>query len=190
MKLSILFYGKKKVRTSDHSLPIYLRVTINGIRFETTANRFVDRSKWSPQAGRVKGNTEEARRINLFLDQLRQKAYEIERAIISEGKLLSIASFREKWETGEEKPRMLIPIFEEHNEEMRKLIGRDFSKGTHTCYKTTLLHTQAFLLWKFKRPDVDIRKFNYQFITDFEFWLKSEKHCDHNTAMKCKFCSC
>ena len=40
---------------------------------------------------------------------------------------------------------------------MHKLIGKDFSKGTHTCYKTSLLHTKAILFWKISRPDFDIK---------------------------------
>jgi hypothetical protein len=44
---------------------------------------------------------------------------------------------------------MLISIIKEHNEQMKKLIGMDFSKGTLDRYKTSLLHTESFLKWKF-----------------------------------------
>ncbi|WP_162052271.1 Arm DNA-binding domain-containing protein [Pontibacter pamirensis] len=74
-KISILFYGKKSKTTTDNLLPIYLRITINGKRLETCTNRNVTPCKWSVEAGRVKGNTEEARRINAYLDILRSKVY-------------------------------------------------------------------------------------------------------------------
>ena len=38
--------------------------------------------------------------------------------------------------------------------------------------------------WKYKVDDLDIRKLNYQFMTNYEFWLKSVRKCDHNTSMK------
>src|SRR5258708_11212686 len=38
--------------------------------------------------------------------------------------------------------------------------------------------------WKYKIEDIDIQKLNYEFITDYEFWLKSVRKCDHNTAIK------
>lgn len=77
-----------------------------------------------------------------------------------------------------------MQVFKEHNEKMQQLIGIDYRKGSYICYQTTLKHTASFLYWKFGSLDIDVRKLNYQFVTDFEFWLKSQKHCDHNTAMK------
>ena len=96
MKINILFYGKWKVKTFYNSLPIYFRVTINRLHFETTTNRFVDPAKWSSVAGKVKGNTEEARRVIFYLDQLRQEAFEIERVILYGGRPFNIYSFKEQ----------------------------------------------------------------------------------------------
>ena len=45
-------------------------------------------------------------------------------------------------------------------------------------------HTRDFLLWKYKAPDIDIKKLDYEFVSEFEFWFKSEKKCDHNTTIK------
>lgn len=74
-KISILLYGKKSRITTDNLLPIYLRVTVSGKRFEASTHRYIAPGKWSVEAGRVKGNTEEARRVNAYLDLLRSKAY-------------------------------------------------------------------------------------------------------------------
>ena len=38
--------------------------------------------------------------------------------------------------------------------------------------------------WKYKIADVDIDKLNYEFISEYEFWLKSVRKCGHNTTMK------
>lgn len=40
------------------------------------------------------------------------------------------------------------------------------------------------MLWKYKVRDVDIKTLKYEFIADYEFWLKSERKCDHNTSVK------
>lgn len=72
-KISILFFGKKSRTTSSNLLPIYLRVTIRGRRFEISTHRNVPPGKCSIEAGRMKGNTEEARSVNAYLDLLRAK---------------------------------------------------------------------------------------------------------------------
>ena len=69
-RLSILFYGKKTKLESDKELSIYLRVTINGERFEVSTGRYVEPSKWSPDSGKVKGNSEAARTVNSHLETL------------------------------------------------------------------------------------------------------------------------
>jgi hypothetical protein len=44
-RMSILFFGKKTKNESDKLLSIYLRVTINGERFEISTQRYVEPSK-------------------------------------------------------------------------------------------------------------------------------------------------
>ena len=78
-RLSILFYGKKTRNESDKILSIYLRVTINGNRFEVSTQRCVETDKWSSTAGKVKGNTEEVRKTNQYLDNVKQKVYDYQK---------------------------------------------------------------------------------------------------------------
>ncbi|WP_162055591.1 site-specific integrase [Pontibacter pamirensis] len=183
-KISILFYGKKSRTTSDNLLPIYLRVTINGKRFETCTNRNVVPGKWSVEAGRVKGNTEEGRRINSYLDLLRSKVYAYQQELLQEGKPVTTETLRDKWLGVEEKPVMLLEVFQKHNEQVEQLVGKDFAPGTLERYKTSLLHTLNFIKWKYKAEDIDVKRLDFGFISDYEFWLKSVRGCAHNTTMK------
>jgi thiol-disulfide isomerase/thioredoxin len=60
-KISVLFYGRKSKTIKDGQLPIYMRITVDGCRFEASTQRYITPEKWSPSHGRVKGNSEEAR---------------------------------------------------------------------------------------------------------------------------------
>jgi site-specific recombinase XerD len=183
-KMSILFFGKKSRITSDDLLPIYLRVTIEGQRFEVTTKRYVESSKWSTEAGKVKGNSEEARGINAFLDVLKQKVYNYQKEILRDDKPFSVQTLREKWFGTNDRPRMLMEIFQHHNDQMAALVGREFSKATMIRYKTTIGHTKSFLKWKYNVADLDIKKLNFEFISNFEFWFKSVRNCNHNSTLK------
>ncbi len=183
-RMSILFFGKKTKNESDKLLSIYLRVTISGERFEVSTQRYVEPSKWSTAAGKVKGNSEEARTINQHLDTLRQKVYTYQKNILQEGKDFTNETLRLKWFGKEPRTHTLIEVFQQHNEQLKSLIGKDNSKATYTKYRTTLDHTIAYLKWKFHRSDIEISAITYSFITDFEFWLKSVQNCNHNTTIK------
>ena len=149
------------------------RVTINADRFEVSTERCVEPPKWSTSAGKVKGNSEEARSINQYLDSLKQKVYDYQKSITQEGKNFTKEMLRAKWYGIEQHAHTLLQVFREQNDQLRSLIGKDNSKATYTKYRTTLDHTISFLQWKFKRSDLEISSINYSFITDFEFSLKS-----------------
>ena len=183
-KLSILFYSKTSKITKDGLVPIYLRVTIDGARFEQSTQRYIALSKWSAEAGKAKGNTEEAKTINYFLDALKQKVYNYQWEIIHEAIPLSVDAFRKKWLGIKERTHSVLEVFQQHNEQLKQLIGSDCSKATYGKYKTTFDHAASFIKWKYQSNDLDISKLTYSFITDFEFYLKSQKKCNHNTTVK------
>jgi len=183
-RISILFYSKKKKITKDNLVPIYMRITINGQRLEHSTHRYVPVEKWSSATGRMKGNMQEARILNAYLDALTNKVHTAEREMTQDGLAITYEAFKEKWIGTSERSRMLLEIFEQHNKEMKQLIGKDFEKATHERYQTSKDHTKSFLKWKYNLEDIDIKKLDYQFICDYEFWLKTERNCAHNTTMK------
>jgi site-specific recombinase XerD len=80
--------------------------------------------------------------------------------------------------------KMLVPIFEEHNKQVKALIGKEYSKGTYDRYETSLKHTKAFLLWKYQVIDIDIYGIDHEFITSYDFYLRSERNCNNNSTVK------
>jgi hypothetical protein len=51
-------------------------------------------------------------------------------------------------------------------------------------YQTSPKHTRSLLQWKYQVSDLDIRKLDFEFITDYEFWLKSVRYYGHNSSIK------
>ena len=61
-----------------------------------------------------------------------------------------------------------MKIFQQHNEQMRNLVGKDFSAATLERYKTSFQHTKSFISWRYQVSDLDIKNLNYEFITQYE----------------------
>jgi site-specific recombinase XerD len=183
-KISILFYSRISLRNKNNLVPIYLRITVDGKRIEQSINRTVELSKWSNKAGKMKGSHAEARAFNSFLDAIKNKVHAAEREMVQDGRVITFESFKEKWLGTNEKPLMLIEIFKHHNDQIKELVGKDYSPATYQRYVTSKDHTQSFLKWKYKVEDIDIKKLNYEFINHYAFWLKTKRNCNHNTAMK------
>ena len=185
-RISVLFYARNSKKNSTGLSPIYIRITVNGQRLDQSIQRYVAANLWSAPAGRVKGNTEQARQVNLYLDTLTSKVLKLEREMVLDSIPVTFANFREKWLGIAEPARMLIEVFQEHNNQMEALVrvGKDFRSGTLDRYNTCRDHVRAFIRWKYRMEDIDIKRLNFEFATDLEFWLKTERRCSHNTTMK------
>lgn len=183
-QISTLFHVRKDRKTEDNLLPIILRVTIDGKRFEYSTQRFISWDKWSQGIGRAKGKSEEVKNINDYLDVLVHKVFIYQKELSLDGKPLTIETFKNRWLGVMENPKQILDVFHQHNDKVAKLVGKDFADGTLERYITSLEHTRRFIQWKYKVNDLDVNKLDYAFITEYEFWLKSVRNCAHNTTMK------
>ena len=183
-KMSILFYLKSAKASKKGLYPIYQRITINGIRIELSTSKFVDKTKWNKEAGRIKGNSEEARLINSYLDILKNKAYETEKWMVNNDEEINAQTFKNKLLGIEENQRKLLIIFEDHNKRMKELVGKEFSNNTFKKYETTLSHTKEFLKHQYKINDISIKRVDIAFINDFDFYLRNTKNCNNNSTIK------
>ncbi|WP_348797299.1 site-specific integrase [Flavobacterium adhaerens] len=183
-KITLHFYAKSTKANATGLLPIYVRLTVDGKRLEFSTKKFVEKSKWSSELSKMKGTTEEARSINSYLDLMKTKVFNAQMELIHRNENLSIENFKEKLLGTEQRQRMLIPIFQDHNNKIKELVGKEYAPGTLERYKTSLSHTIEFLQWKYKVSDIEINKIDHAFVTDYEFWLRSVRNCANNTAVK------
>lgn len=182
--MSILFYVKRTKANAFGSCPIYTRVTIAKKRLEFSTTKFVDPSRWSLEGSKVKGSGEEARSINSHLDLLKNQVVEAENRLFRKGIGITIQTLKNELLGVENSKRMLVPIFEDHNNKIKELIGIEYAPGTLERYKTSLKHTVDFLEWKYKVSDIDIKEIDHAFVTDYEFYLRTVRKCANNTAVK------
>ncbi|MHB9055894.1 MAG: site-specific integrase [Paludibacteraceae bacterium] len=183
-KLSVLFFVKRTKTNVDGLLPIFIRVTVNGARIEFSTKRCTTSEKWSVEGNRMKGTSADSKATNSYLDTLKAKIFDYQQQLIREDNLVNVENMRNKILGVEKRSHMLIGIFQQHNEEIKALVGREFATATYTRYETSLKHTIAFLNWKYKVSDIDIRKIDHEFVTNYEFYLKSIHKCNQNTTAK------
>jgi hypothetical protein len=181
---TLLFYLKKPKNYCEGPMPIYLRITVDGIAKEIFTGVHADPEKWNGNAARLYGIKEDAKLLNATLDTLQTKVYEARRILIEKNEIITADILRGVLKGKTHESKLLIQVFQEHNDQMKSLIGKDFSAGTLVRYQTSLRHTQEFIRWKYRVDDIDIRKLNYSFVSQYEFWFKTIRLCNHNTTMK------
>ena len=183
-KITLHFYAKSTKSNSAGQFPIYIRLTVDGKRLEFSSKKFIDPAKWSAEMTKMKGQSEDARSINEYLDLIKSKVYTIQMDLIHRNENITIEVFKNILNGTHERQRFLIPIFQEHNIKIKELLGIEYAPGTLERYETSLKHTINFLIWKYNISDIDISKIDHAFITDYEFYLRSVRKCNNNTAVK------
>ncbi|MCF2496783.1 site-specific integrase [Dyadobacter chenhuakuii] len=180
----LLFYLKRPKNYNSGKMPVYLRVTANGKRFELAIKRECDPDRWNLETGRMIGSKEEAKRLNSFLDSLQSKVHEAQQVLLNSGKAITADSIRNVLLGIEDRPKMIMEIFKEHNQEMQALIGKDFTRSTYNRYEAAFRNVKEFLLFKYKVSDVSLDKLDYSLISAYSFYLKGKRNISHNTTMK------
>ncbi|MCP9752430.1 site-specific integrase [Ferruginibacter sp. HRS2-29] len=80
-----------------------------------------------------------------------------------------------------ERKRLLLEVILQHNKDIRRLVGRDYTSVTCTRYETMYTQVREFIKWKFQLSDIALEDFDVEFISDFNFYLKSEKGINTST---------
>lgn len=183
-KVSVLFYAKKSKAKSNSRVPVYMRITVNGERAEFSTGKKVEISKWSSAQNRIKGNSEEARTINKYFDILQSNVLFLENKLALSRESFDASDIKNLLTGVETTDRYLIPIFQEHNSKMEKLLGKEYALATLKNFRTCLAHLKSFL-WKFhKKSDINLIKIEQSFLNDFDFYLRTESNINNNTAVK------
>jgi integrase len=180
---SILFWIAKN-RIKDGKSPLSCRITVNGQRAELSVQREVSIRDWDPKAQILSGRSAEAKEINNHLAMMRAKLLNCHSKLEARNAEITAESLKREYSGIIERPRMLMEIITQHNNDIKTLIGKGYSKATWVKYNSTKTHVENFLKWKYSISDMDIKKLNFEFITDFEFYLKSQKNIDVNTNGK------
>ena len=166
--VSVLFYIKRAKVNNDGICPIYVRVTIKSKRFEFSCNKYINPERWSVEGTKVKGNAEETRSINSHLENIRSNILEAEKRLCKKDIEVTSENLKNELFGEKEKARTLIPIFQDHNNRIKELIGKEYAPGTLERYETSLKHTKEFLQWRYNLSDIDITKIDHAFIKTYE----------------------
>lgn len=163
---------------------VYMRITVDGISKETSTKRKWDANRWDQKTERATGSKEDARTLNFFLDSLVMKVHQCKSDLLYNESTVTAQKIMDHI-LGRLTPRVkLLEEFQLHNDEMLALVPKEYVKATHTRFVTARSHVQEFIRFKYHVDDVEFRELTYEFIKDYEFYLKTVRKCSNNTTLK------
>ncbi|MGS4344579.1 phage integrase SAM-like domain-containing protein [Myroides odoratus] len=168
-RLSISFFLKKGRDGGDLRL-VYLRITVDGIRKETSLSHKWDIKRWNQKAGRANGAKEDAKTLNYILDTIVSKITKYKLELLS-NELPITASILMDHIQGKGTSRIkVLEEFQKHNDEVFKLVPKEYAIGTHERYVTARSHVAEYIRYVYGKKDIEFRELNHEFVLGYEHY--------------------
>ncbi|WP_020214097.1 site-specific integrase [Flavobacterium rivuli] len=180
-----LTFFLKTPRKETNVRVIYLRITVDGVPKETSTRQQWDVTRWNQRTERATGNKEDARSVNFFLDTLQSKIQQYKGELLLNGQTITSQKLIDYVLGKTVSKAKIVEEFQKHNDELLALVKRgEYAIGTHVRFEIAKKHVKEFVRFKYNVDDMDFRELNFEFVKDYEFYLKTVKNISHNTAVK------
>ncbi|WP_299159129.1 site-specific integrase [uncultured Tenacibaculum sp.] len=168
---SIHFWLKKSAEKSNGKIPIYARITVDGIRADVSTKRCTLPHYWISKANRINPRISGAKVINQYLDDVYTKLIDCHKQLHIENKLITAQAIKLRYLGTDKEVTTLKELLDYHfKNELPKL-----EPGTAKNYGATEKYLLKFLTKKLRISDVKLATIDYSFITSFENYLRACK---------------
>lgn len=178
------FYIKRSKLLRNGEAPIYLRITVDRQIAEISIFKSIQPDLWSIEKNGASGSTKEAKEINNYIFNIRHQLGQHLSKMREDGREITANTLKNDFLGINPDEKKISKVFEEHNKNVKLLIGKDFAQATYQRYETCLMHLKAYIKEKYKLEDLPISKLCPDFVRGFELYLKTTRNCNHNTTVK------
>lgn len=182
--LSVLFIIKKAKLLKNGEAPVCMRITVNKRVAEVMIKRSIPIDLWNQKKECSKGKDRVATELNHYINTVRAKVLQIHRELEIDNKPITADIIKDCFYGRDKVQRSLLEVYAEHNEKCRALIGKEYTESTVTKFDTSINRLKEYIRSNYHRDDIMLAELDGQFIRDFDFWLKTDKHCQNNSALK------
>ena len=184
-KINILFLIDKTRVNRNSKAPIRCRITYLKERKIFSTGLFINPKNWSSAKQQALPLNTENTQINTQLSLIKQ---EINQAFL----FLQVGErtfdvediFRQYKGEPSSKQIGIVEFYSNYMERLRKMIGRDFKQSTWGKFYEILPAVKEYVSFKYKKKDINLIDLDFNFIEDFDYFLKTEKNNSQVTINK------
>lgn len=184
-KITVLFVIDSN-RTNQKGLcPLYCRITLNKERKQFSTGLFVNPSYWVNKHQKVNPQEPNHMYINAQIERLQVKIYNIALIFQLQGIEYSLEDIYNEYKgVVIKKKEYILSYYNQYLLRIKKLIGLEIKQTTYDKFVLVGKDLEAFIKWKYKKPDVSLEDLNLQFLDEFDYFLKTVKNQKQVTINK------
>lgn len=179
----LLFYLKKNEPKKNGNVPVMGRITIDGIPKSFSTKLDINPNNWDLKHGRVLGKSAQALGTNLKLDNIRVRINKIYDDMLKDEGFATAQKVKLSFLGVGVMDDAILKVFKDQNEDFERMVSKGKrSQNTYNKYKTVYNHLNEFIKERYHREDLAFRELTSDFIREFDFFLRIDKECTHNTV--------
>ncbi|WP_299177808.1 site-specific integrase [uncultured Chryseobacterium sp.] len=179
------FFLKSPREKSKTIRLVYVRITVDGISRECSTKRQWDVTRWNQKEEKAIGTKEDAKELNFFLDSLKTKINRHRTELLNFDKTTTAIDLINFISGKYKRKNTVLEEFQEHNDEVAALVKTgEYANGTRERYVTACSHVKEFIRYKYGRDDLSFTALDYEFIKNYNFYLRTVRNCSNNTSLK------
>lgn len=179
---SIIFYLKRQVVKKDGTVPVMGRITVDGTQAQFSCKVTANPKLWDTKGGRMTGKSMLALEVNRKLDKMRVSINKHYQEILDRDNYVTAEKVKNAFLGLEYRCQTLLKVYAQYNEDYEKLYKAGMrSWGSLRKYRCVYRHLQEFLQNRYHVNDISLKELTPAFITDFEAFLRTDKHLCENS---------
>jgi site-specific recombinase XerD len=169
-----------RAKKNNPNALLFVRITVNGTRKEISLKTNVPSPLWNTHKECLKGTNVSAKQVNEYIEKTRYRIREIYQDLVQKKKNISAEIIKNIYTGNSEQDKSFMNLLEYHFTNADSVL----SPGTIKNYHTTTKYLQKFIQKKFGGADIYLTQLNFQFISEFELFLRSHQPVDHQKGLQ------
>ena len=153
---------------------IYARIEYNKKRSEFSLECIIDPNHWNAEMQCAAGPRELVKHINPLLDEVRYKLRECYYKLKARNGYITADAVKRVYHGEDPTNNTLLSLFQYHTLNSRGVL----KWGTLKNYGATEKYIRKFLKQRYRTDDIQLCELNYQFITQFDLFLRTTEPLD------------
>lgn len=183
----VSFFLKKAKLLKNGEASVAMRITVDGQRVENNIRKSILPNLWDQSKERAKGTSSAAVDLNRFIEDARIRIHQIVTELQQTGAEINPLIVQQRfYGVGQvrKQERTILQVIQEHNDEAKQLIGKDFVEITWRRYETMKRYLGELIKQKYGVDDLPLSDFTGEVIRAYEVYLKTEKDLCQNTLIR------
>ena len=181
---SIIFYLKRQVVKKDGTVPVMGRITVDGTQAQFSCKVTANPKLWDTKGGRMTGKSMLALEVNRKLDKMRVSISKYYQEILDRDNFVTAEKVKNAFLGLEYRCHTLMKVYAQAKDEVEKQYKAGMnSLGTFKKFRIGYAYVGEFLQSHYNIKDIALKELSLPFITDYETFLRTDKHLKINSAM-------